>query len=637
MSRRRRSAVWEHYEQNLVNVDGDLKAVCKYCGLHLSTKSGTSSLRGHIANSCPAIDSSIRKRFQATLSKKASADHFVFDPQVCCEEMTKYIIHAEIPFLKFEDPYLQPWLNTLQSTFRVRDSQTMQNDCLKKYEEMKKELQVELQSLDSRVCLTSDIWTSSQNLQYMAVTAHYIDAEFKIKKKIIRFKKLEYPHTGYAIKEEIVSCWTDWEIKDKVFTFTSDDSSNNISASELLKTNYKHDLLFGGEHLHVRCCAHILNILVQDGMRVIHTTIDKLRELLRHIDSSVSRLQVFNSIANDNGLASKSGIYLDFPTQWNSTYKMLREALKYKDVLNSYALKYYYGVSLSEEEWVKAKAICLFLKTFEEFTLAVSADNQPTSHKFLHLVLCVPNALKDPAWQTTDLLKKLATSLCSKFENYWNPDEDNPCRKNKELSFNLALVIATVLDPRRKAYYLDFFFEKVCRNVDQIRMCVNSAMEWMRKYLTQYDRYRPRTRSIDTMTCASEVSTAGSLFFGKRKLEAEFAQFKSARRTSWAKSEIDLYLEEETEDDIEGFDILAWWKSKSKKFPMLSSMARDFLAIPLSTVLSESAFSCGGRILGDHRSSLTPDMLEALVCSKDWLNEDVNREGQDLESPPQEE
>ncbi|KAM0828082.1 hypothetical protein ACQ4PT_067784 [Festuca glaucescens] len=48
-------------------------------------------------------------------------------------------------------------------------------------------------------------------------------------------------------------------------------------------------------------------------------------------------------------------------------------------------------------------------------------------------------------------------------------------------------------------------------------------------------------------------------------------------------------------------------------------MARDFLAIPLSTVASESAFSCGGRILGDTRSSLTPEMLQALVCAKDWL------------------
>ena len=121
--------------------------------------------------------------------------------------MIKYIIHAEIPFLKFEDPYLHSWLKTLHPTFKVRGRQTIRNDCLKKYVEMKKELQVELQNLDSHVCLTSDIWTSSQNLEYMAVTAHYIDAEFRIiKKNIIWFKQLEYPHSDYAIKEELLRC-----------------------------------------------------------------------------------------------------------------------------------------------------------------------------------------------------------------------------------------------------------------------------------------------------------------------------------------------------------------------------------------------------------------------------------------------
>ncbi|WVZ62893.1 hypothetical protein U9M48_012585 [Paspalum notatum var. saurae] len=544
IQRRTRSQVWEHFEVNLMQSDGELKAICKYCGLGLNTKSGTSSLRGHL------------------------------------------------------------------------ECQTIRNDCLKKYEEMKRDLQVELLSLASRVCLTSDIWTSSQNLGYMVVTAHFIGAEFKIKKKIIWFKELEYPHTGYAIEEEIVRCVIDWEIKDKMFTLTMDNASNNTSACELLTTDHKHDLLFEGKHLHIRCCAHILNILVQDGMRIIHTAIDKIRELLKHIDSSPSRLQAFNSIANGKGLPSKhDGTPLTKCSEkhWSTKLSLTLMLLNTMKLLR---------VKMSG----KKQKLFVNFQAFEELTLAVSAHREPTAHKFLPLVLCIQHALKDPAWQTTNLLKELAASMCSKFEKYWEPSEDNhqtganSRRKNKEIAFNIALVIATILDPRRKAYFLRFFFNKVCKDNDQIGMHVDLALEWMRKYFAQYEKQHPRTGSMNTMTRANELSvTKGSPLVGKRKLEDEFNDYMSqmiGMRAS--KSEIDEYLEEKAEVDREGFDVLAWWKSNAQKYPILSTMARDFLAIPLSTVSSEAAFSCSGRILGDHRSSLAPEMLEALVCAKDW-------------------
>ena len=68
------------------------------------------------------------------------------------------------------------------------------------------------------------------------------------------------------------------------------------------------------------------------------------------------------------------------------------------------------------------------------------------------------------------------------------------------------------------------------------------------------------------------------------------------------------------------FDILDWWKAVgSYKYPTLSEMAKDILAIPISYVASESAFSNGGRALDDFRSSLLPTIVEALICIEDWL------------------
>jgi len=67
------------------------------------------------------------------------------------------------------------------------------------------------------------------------------------------------------------------------------------------------------------------------------------------------------------------------------------------------------------------------------------------------------------------------------------------------------------------------------------------------------------------------------------------------------------------------FDILSWWKVNAVKYPILGEIARTLLAIPVSTVASESAFSTGGRVLDSFRSSLAPATVEALICTQNWI------------------
>ncbi len=80
-----------------------------------------------------------------------------------------------------------------------------------------------------------------------------------------------------------------------------------------------------------------------------------------------------------------------------------------------------------------------------------------------------------------------------------------------------------------------------------------------------------------------------------------------------------LYYKEDILPRVDDFDILTWWKANSLKYPVLSHIARDVLAIPASTVPSENAFSTGGRVINDYRSRLTPEIVEALICLQDWM------------------
>lgn len=113
-------------------------------------------------------------------------------------------------------------------------------------------------------------------------------------------------------------------------------------------------------------------------------------------------------------------------------------------------------------------------------------------------------------------------------------------------------------------------------------------------------------------------------------LKAKFKKQKEMFGIGGSKrSELDIYLSESTLEEEGPFDLLRWWKLNADRFPILSKLARDVLAVPISTVASESAFSTGGRVLDNFRSSLTPKIVESLICTQDWLrktNQPINIE-----------
>jgi len=67
-----------------------------------------------------------------------------------------------------------------------------------------------------------------------------------------------------------------------------------------------------GEHLHVRCCAHILNLVVNDGLKEYHSSISKIRNVVRYVLASAGRMDRFKICIKEARIIEKSIVQLDF-------------------------------------------------------------------------------------------------------------------------------------------------------------------------------------------------------------------------------------------------------------------------------------------------------------------------------------
>ena len=140
-------------------------------------------------------------------------------------------------------------------------------------------------------------------------------------------------------------------------------------------------------------------------------------------------------------------------------------------------------------------------------------------------------------------------------------------------------------------------------------------------------KYGKGSKSQSSSSDSSDSSGSGiSQNMSKNSFRAKLHMKKQKNDSGslGVKSELDKYLLEDQEPESEDFDILSWWKVNSPRFPVLSQLARDVLAIPMSSVASECAFSTGGRILDPFRSSLTPKCVQCLICVQDWLRQETN-------------
>ncbi|KAM3297767.1 hypothetical protein ACQJBY_039631 [Aegilops geniculata] len=203
----------------------------------------------------------------------------------------------------------------------------------------------------------------------------------------------------------------------------------------------------------------------------------------------------------------------------------------------------------------------------------------------------------------------MSEEMKTKFEKYW-----------KEVHGLMS--VATVLDPRYKLHMLQalfgslYGFEHATTEVEKIRKLMGDL-------LLEYQASDGGVGTSESHIGGSVSTRGGAAVDEMENIFKQYMSSKPVTSASRVRTELDLYLEEEIIHRPEGLDIINWWQYAGIKYPTLRRMAHDILAIPVTTVASESSFSTSGRILSAHRCSLAPNMTEALMCMQAWSHADM--------------
>ncbi|KAK2662326.1 hypothetical protein Ddye_000900 [Dipteronia dyeriana] len=292
---------------------GNTRCKCNYCGKDYACSSkscGTKSLWNHLESQCTKYHcaTAAEDKHQKVLTLGALDNNLDygddmknihtnlvamgFDREGCRKALTRMIIVDELSFSVVEKKGFRDFCRIACPRFTLPSKRTLARDIFRLYMDEKFKLRKYFVEKSPRVCLTTDTWTSIQNINYMVITAHLIDCEWKLHKRILSFGMVP-DHKGKTIRKIIDSCLLDWGIE-KVFRITVDNAPANKVAIDYVKRKLKNwnesKLVFGGNFLHERCCAYIINLIVSEGLKDMNDYIVRIRNAVQYVRSSPSRL-----------------------------------------------------------------------------------------------------------------------------------------------------------------------------------------------------------------------------------------------------------------------------------------------------------------------------------------------------------
>ncbi|KAJ4709050.1 zinc finger BED domain-containing protein DAYSLEEPER-like [Melia azedarach] len=627
--RKKKSIVWEHFTIETVSA-GCRRACCKQCkqSFAYSTGSkvaGTSHLKRHIAKgTCPALLRNQDNNNQLTpynpriggseppkrRYRSPSLPYISFDQDRCRHEIARMIIMHDYPLHMVEHPGFITFVQNLQPRFDKVSFNTVQGDCVATYLREKQSLMKFIEGIPGRLCLTLDMWTSSQTLGYVFITGHFIDSDWKLQRRILNVVMEPYPESDTAFSHAVAACISDWSLEGRVFSLTFNHPLSETGLDYLRPLLcIKNPLILNGQLLVGNCIAHTLSSMAKDVLAAGQEIIKKIRDSVKYVKTSESHEEKFLELKQQLQVPSEKSLSLDDQTKWNTTHQMLVAASELKEVFSCLDTSDPdYKEAPSMEDWKVVETLCAVLKPLYDAANMLTTTTNPTAITFFHEAWKILSDLTRAVTNEDSFVNSFTQAMLEKIDKYWK----DCC---------LVLAIAVVMDPRFKMKLVEFSFTKVFGEdaLAYIKIVDDGIHELFLEYVSLPLPLTPTYAEEGNAgnNTRTDESQGGTLLSDNGL--TDFDMYIMETTSQQMKSELDQYLDESLLPRSHDFDLLGWWKLNKMKYPTLSKMARDVLSVPVCSVGRESVFDTVSKEMDPYRSSLRPETVEALICAKDWF------------------
>ncbi|CAN0838911.1 Putative AC transposase [Linum grandiflorum] len=185
---KKRSIHWKFYVP-CTDEHGNAKARCIICHNLFAATGGTTGLKKH-----HDVCSKKNSKVMADLNLQPRTDqvsNWKFDQLDAKRVLVEMILLDELPFRFVEHEGFRRFMLCVCPMFKIPGRKTMREDCFRMFLESKVVLKEYFRTeCRGRISLTTDAWTSLSNLNFMCVTAHFINNDWKLCKKIIGFMQI---------------------------------------------------------------------------------------------------------------------------------------------------------------------------------------------------------------------------------------------------------------------------------------------------------------------------------------------------------------------------------------------------------------------------------------------------------------